>query len=286
MKIYKFKVNKLEMFALSKPVLFKTVFTSFFFLLALLVGFLSSLDSFDPDSIALFVSLIVVGILFLFYPELVENSKRAIVLQTHTELQESEALRRTDYLLRILNPKFKKGIMMLCANRIAYLIGLGYFQQAKEEIVLFRQHFDIKNNPMISAALFYNSAIVNLYEGEFDEYKINIENAYKIKNEAKGLSKLNLVNMIDNNACFVDSFFTDDPNFETVVLNDMKIAERLGKSSVLTRYFAIFNYYKRKGNTEKAIQYANTVIQVANGNFELYDCRLAKEYIENANKSN
>lgn len=66
----------------------------------------------------------------------------------------------------------------------------------------------------------------------------------------------------------------------------MKLAERIGKSAVFSRYFAIFNYYKRHENKEKAIQYANTLIQVANGNFELYDCRVAKEYIENGNSSN
>lgn len=286
MKIYKFKVNRFELFALSKPVIFKIIFTSFFFLLALLVGFLSALDSFEPDSIALFVSLIVVGILFLFYPELIENSKRAIAVQAHTQLQDSEALRRTNYLLSILNPKFKKGIRELCANRIAYLIRLGYFQQAKEETVLFRQRFNTEQCPLISATLFYNNALINLYEGNFDEYKINIEKLYKIKNETKGLAKLNLVSIIDSNAYFVDSFFTNDPNFETIVLNDMKMAERIGKSAVFSRYFAIFNYYKRKENKEKAIQYASTLIQVANGNFELYDCRLAKEYIENANNSN
>ncbi len=66
----------------------------------------------------------------------------------------------------------------------------------------------------------------------------------------------------------------------------MKLAERIGKNAVFSRYFAIFNYYKRHENKEKAIQYANTLIQVANGNFELYDCRIAKEYIENENRSN
>lgn len=281
-----FKVNKFELFAISKPVIFKIIFTSIYFSLALLTGILFVLNSAESDSIALCVSLIIVGIMFLFLPELIANSKAIIAAQAHENLQDGEAMRRTDYLLSVMNPKFEKVIKLLCANRIAYLINLGYFQQAKEEMGLFRQCFNTEESPHISAALFYDNAIINLYESNFDEYKINIEKAYKFKNEAKGLAKLNLVNTIDNSTNFVNSFFTDDPNFETIVLSDMKTAERLGKNAVFSRYFAIFNYYKRKENKEKAIQYANTLIQVANGNFELYDCRVAKEYIENANKSN
>lgn len=280
-----FKVNKLEMFAITKPTAFKVISTTFYLLLAFLV-IITSLNSIDSNTITLLVTLILVAIMLLFFPKLVVNSKIVLSVQPQEELQNGEALRRTDYLLSILNPKFKKEYQQLCANRIAYLINLGYFQQAKEENELFLQHFGTETSPLISAAFFYNKSVLNLYEENFDEYKINIKKAYEFKDSAKGLAKINLINMIDNNTHFVNSFFTDDPNFETVVLNDIKLAERIGKSAVFSRYFAIFNYYKRHENKEKAIQYANTLIQVANGNFELYDCRVAKEYIENGNSSN
>ncbi len=281
-----FKINKLEMFAIRKPNIFKLVFTVFFLLLALLVIISSCLTTIDFDSVTRIVSIILVAIMFCFYPKLVVNSKTTLSVQPQAELQNGEALRRTDYLLSIINPKFKKEIQQLCANRIAYLINLGYFQQAKEDMKLFRQHFDMEKNPLVSAVFFYNNSLLNLYEDNFDEYKVNIKKAYEFKDTAKGLAKINLVNMIDNNTHFVNSFFTDDPNFETIVLNNMKFAERIGKNAVFSRYFAIFNYYKRQNNKEKAIQYANTLIHVANGNFELYDCRVAKEYIENENSSN
>lgn len=280
-----FKIKKLEMFAITKPTAFKVVSTTFYLLLAFLV-IITSLNSIGSDTITLFVTLILVALLLLFFPKLVVNSKIVLSVQPQEKLQNSEALRRTDYLLSILHPYFKKEYQQLCANRIAYLINLGYFQQAKEENDLFLQHFGTETSPLISAAFFYNKAVLNLYEENFDEYKINIKQAYEFKDSAKGLAKINLINMIDNNTHFVNSFFTDDPNFETVVLNDMKLAERIGKYAVFSRYFAIFNYYKRHENKEKAIQYANTLIQVANANFELYDCRVAKEYIENENSSN
>ncbi len=281
-----FKINKLEMFAITKPNIFNLAFTVIFLSLAFLVIITSLLTSIDFDSIACFASLIFAAIMFWFYPKLVVNSKIVLSVQPQEELQNGEALRRTDYLLSVINPKFKKEIQQLCANRIAYLINLGYFQQAKKENELFRQHFDIETNPLISSVFFYNNATLNLYEENFDEYEINIKKAYEFKSAAKGLAKITLINMIDNNTHFVNSFFTDDPNFETIVLNDMKLAERIGKSAVFSRYFAIFNYYKRQNNKEKAIQYASTLIQVANGNFELYDCRVAKEYIENEYSSN
>lgn len=280
-----FKIKKLEMIAITKPTAFKVVSTTFYLLLAFLV-IITSLTSIDSDVVTCFVVLILVAIMFLFFPKLVVNSKIVLSVQPQEELQNSEALRRTDYLLSILHPNFKKEYQQLCANRIAYLINLGYFQQAKEENELFLQHFGTETSPLISAAFFYNKAILNLYEENFEEYKINIKKAYEFKDSAKGLAKINLINKIDNNTHFVNSFFTDDPNFETVVLNDMKLAERIGKYAVFSRYFAIFNYYKRHENKEKAIQYANTLIQVANGNLELYDCRVAKEYIENGNSSN
>ena len=280
-----FKINKLEMFAITKPTTFKIISSTFYLLLAFLV-IITSLTSIDSDVVTCFVVLILVAIMFLFFPKLVVNSKIVLSVQPQEELQNSEALRRTDYLLSILHPNFKKEYQQLCANRIAYLINLGYFQQAKEENELFLQHFGTETSPLISAAFFYNKAILNLYEENFEEYQINIKKAYEFKDSAKGLAKINLINKIDNNTHFVNSFFTDDPNFETVVLNDMKLAEHIGKSAVFSRYFAIFNYYKRHENKEKAIQYANTLIQVANGNLELYDCRVAKEYIENGNSSN
>lgn len=281
-----FKIKKLEMIAITKPTAFKVVSTTFYLLLAFLVIITSSLTSIDSDAITLFVTCILVALLFLFFPKLVVNSKIVLSVQPQEELQNGEALRRTDYLLSILHPSFKKEYQQLCANRIAYLINLGYFQQAKEENELFLQHFGTETSPLISAAFFYNKAILNLYEENFEEYQINIKKAYKFKDSAKGLAKINLINLIDNHSYFVNSFFTDDPNFETVVLNDMKLAERIGKSAVFSRYFAIFNYYKRHDNKEKALEYANKLIQVANGNFELYDCRVAKEYIENGNSSN
>lgn len=280
-----FKIKKLEMIAITKPTTFKIISSTFYLLLAFLV-IITSLTSIDSDVVTCFVVLILVAIMFLFFPKLVVNSKIVLSVQPQEELQNSEALRRTDYLLSILHPNFKKEYQQLCANRIAYLINLGYFQQAKEENELFLQHFGTETSPLISAAFFYNKAILNLYEENFEEYKINIKKAYEFKDSAKGLAKINLINKIDNNTHFVNSFFTDDPNFETVVLNDMKLAERIGKYAVFSRYFAIFNYYKRHENKEKAIQYANTLIQVANGNLELYDCRVAKEYIENGNSSN
>ncbi len=281
----KFKINKLEMFAITKPTAFKIISTTFYLMLAFLV-IITSLNSIDFDAITCFVVLILAAIMFLFFPKLVVNSKIVLSVQPQEELQNSEALRRTDYLLSIINPAFEKERQQLCANRISYLINLGYFQQAKEENELFLQHFGTETSPLISTAFFYNKSILNLYEENFEEYKINIKKAYEFKDSAKGLAKINLINLFDNHNYFVNSFFTDDPNFETVVLNDMKLAERVGKSAVFSRYFAIFNYYKRHENKEKAIQYANTLIQVSNGSLELYDCRVAKEYIENENSSN
>lgn len=274
------------MFAITKPNIFNLVFSAIFLSLAFLVIFTSLLTSIDSEAISIFVCLILVTILFWFFPKLVVNSKIVLSTQPQEEMQCGEALRRTDYLLSILNPKFKKEIQQLCANRIAFLINLGYFEQAKKENELFQQHFDIGNNPLVSSIFFYNNAVLNLYEENFDEYKINIKKAYEFKNAAKGFAKITLINLIDNNTHFVNSFFTNDPNFETIVLSDMKLAERIGKSAIFSRYLAVFNYYKRQENREKALQYASAVIQTANGNFELYDCRLAKEYIENANRSN
>ena len=238
-----FKIKKLEMLAITKPTSFKVVSTTFYLLLAFLV-IITSLTSIDSDTITIFVTCILVALLFLFFPKLVVNSKIVLSVQPQEELQNSEALRRTDYLLSILHPSFKKEYHQLCANRIAYLINLGCFQQAKEENELFLQHFGTETSPLISAAFFYNKAILNLYEENFEEYQINIKKAYQLKNSAKGLAKINLINKIDNNTHFVNSFFTDDPNFETVVLNDIKLAERIGKSAVFSRYFAIFTTIK------------------------------------------
>ena len=158
----KFKINKLDKFAISKPTTFKITSTALYFSLAFLVVATSYSTTIDSDTITLFVTLILVAIMLLFFPKLVVNSKIALSVQPQDELQMSEALRRTDYILQIINPEFQKEFQQLCANRIAYLINLGNFQQAKEENELFLQHFGTETSPLISAAFFYNKAVLNL----------------------------------------------------------------------------------------------------------------------------
>ena len=104
----KFKINKLDKFAISKPTTFKITSTALYFSLAFLVVATSYSTTIDSDTITLFVTLILVAIMLLFFPKLVVNSKIALSVQPQDELQMSEALRRTDYILQIINPEFKK----------------------------------------------------------------------------------------------------------------------------------------------------------------------------------
>ena len=80
---------------------------------------------------------------------------------------------------------------------------------------------------------------------------------------------------------------TEDKNYTQESLSSSLLYPILGLFAIIVFFKEIeFTSERYNSGIEKAIQYANTLIQVANGSLELYDCRVAKEYIENGNSSN
>lgn len=281
-----FKISKIDMFAITRPNACRVVFISIYLLCGFIILLLSLIPPYEEIPSAFILLCVLGSALCIILPNLVITSKSVLALQPLTNmLLCSETLNRTNYLLSLIGPHFAKQRKVLCTNRICCLINLGEFKLAREEIGLFRNFFDLENDPATSSIMFLNAAILDLYENKIDSYSENIKKAYEYRDKAKGLSRVNIDNIINENY-FITSFFTDDPGFEALVLNKIGKTKWSNNSSIFSGYSAIFYYYKRLGNKEKAVQYANMLLQLTNGNSELYDCRAAKEYLTNADTSN
>lgn len=276
-----FKINKIEEFAIKKPLAFKVVSISIFVLLYLSLFMLAT----DENEQKLIVSVCIFCVaLMLIYPSVILVAKNYLANDpSKNYLKVGESLNRTNYLLSILNEKNVKEKELLCSNRIAYLINMGEFEQAKEEISLFKQTFNIDKNPVIAYFFYYNNAILNLIEDDIDNYTSNMKSASFYKAQLKGMDKIEAEYAALKNANYIDAHFTENPNFENDVTEYLNKNPKLPVSFFETQYIALFIYFRRLGNKEKAIQYANYVLQVANCNYELYDCRVAKEFLDNAN---
>lgn len=282
-----FKINKLDMFAIKKPNLFRLIFISSYIIISLLLYLLTLIPPRDESGInAIIIFCVLFSIIWFFYPNLIVKSKLLLTLQPRNDmLLCSESLSRTNYLLSIIGENFPKQRAILCSNRISFLMDIGDFQLAKEEINLFKQYFDLDKYASTSAILFINSAIIDLYQNDISAYEIDIKKANEYRYKTKGIARASVDLSIDDNL-FISSFFTTDPNFEFNVLNKKNIAGANNISTLFYKYTSLFYFSKRTGNKEKAIEYANAILQTANGNLELYDCRQAKEYLDNAYQNN
>lgn len=281
-----FKINSFEMFAITKPNAFRFVFVSIYLFLGFIIFLLSFLPPNDETSMPLVILCTLFSVVWIYFPSLVVNAKSALAMQPLAKmLLCKESLFRINYLLSLMGSHFTKQRKRLCSNKIACLINLGEFKLARKEIGLFRQFFDMEKDVADTALMFMNTAILDLYENRFDDYRENIKKAYEYRDKAKGIDKIS-IDSIFNESYFITAFFTDDPNFETAVLSSIEKAKKFGISAIFSRYSTIFYYYKRIGNKEKTVQYANMLLQITNGNSEIYDCRVAKEYLTNADKCN
>ena len=84
----------------------------------------------------------------------------------------------------------------------------------------------------------------------------------------------------------------NDLRFEEQVFNFLYKVKPNGKMGnkkpsdiqKISAYSLLFNFYKSNGNSEKATEYARKTAEIGNEQFIVY--RIAKEYLENADRSN
>ena len=228
---------------------------------------------------------------------IIKNNK--ILKIRNTELELNKALNATNQLIDVTNPKDFQSLALFYNNRIAYLIGMGEFEKAENEICVFWQKFNTKKvSPLTLIAIHTNMASIALEKRDFKTYEEQFQLicAYHSQNTNKVIkrySKYAITNLQQSAEAIVAN---ENSNFDeysarvwhSIHLEPMKqkilTDEQVQPYSYLQAYENFFIFNQNKGDTEKAKTYAQQIINIANEQFYIY--RKAKEYLENGNSSN
>ena len=286
-----FKLNAFEKFVIHRK---KAIEISLYIFLIISYFIIDICKHYINKPIA-YVILIAVVLICVFYNEIMPVLKNAKVTKAHENLDMDYALDGINKLIDAVNPKDTERASNYRNNKIAFLMDAGKYEEAEKEIKTFFENFDTKK--LSSDALFtvhLNLAQLKTLKGNKDDYKSQksiVEGYY----EQVRKSKLkNLIGYADH--CFdglVNSetaFHGDyDESFEQKVLDHIKFfggeeVKKIPPIDYLNAYFTLFTYFNRLGNTEKADYYAHKVTEIGNSGYQYY--RIAKEYLENADRSN
>lgn len=170
-------------------------------------------------------------------------------------------------------------------NLITSLICLGEFQRVEELCRSFFQSYNLKRvNPYIQFTMYVNFADVKVMLNEKGGYETQLANAiqaYKKVKSKKSELVLKLL-MLQGDAVFGEY----KENFEQSFTNSLPRSKKLLGTPAVSYDICtrMFTYFKRFDKKEKAEYYAKEILKL--GNDQLYTYRLAKEYLENANKGN
>lgn len=288
----KFKLNGLEKFLIRHkfPII---IITACIFLIVVYSLVFNGLILVALISIPIYwlVSRLLVNV------SMIKNNQILKIRNSHLDL--NEALNATNQLIDIINIKDFQSLAVLCNNRIAFLIEMGEFQKAESEIRIFWQSFNIKKilSPTL-VAIHTNMAAIALekrdlktYEEQFRlvcHYNQKITNKVMKRHSDFAISNLtqNAESVVANENSNAESYTarvwqtTRTDSLKGKILSDDEITPH----SYLTVYEKLFNFSKNKGDLEKTKAYAEHIVNIANEQFYIY--RKAKEYLENANRSN
>lgn len=289
----KFKLNEFEKIIFKNKHLAKWFFLAIYFLLIVV----SINYDFPTFAVNLFLILLVSSVFSInLYPAL----KAHKLLKLHNETLDMYAfLDGTNLMIESLNPKDIANISNFCNNRITALYNIGEYEKAETEIRLFWQSFDLKKVPVATIASTHISmamlALTNLDEKTYNE-QMRIVYQYRQNSQNNTLVLNTLDYAIENIHIFADAKKAEKNNeiidFEARVFahlntnpNSKKPCKKVpSKLEVFSAYCKLFIYYKNIDNTQKATYYAQQLVNM--GNEQLAAYRKAKEYLENANRSN
>lgn len=289
----KFKLNGLEKFIIRHKHLAKWFFLVIYFLLILIS------INFDLPTFAVNLFLILsVSICFVIntYP----NFKAQKLLKIHNEdLDMYSFLEGTNLMIEALNPKDIANISNFCNNRITALYNIGEYEKAETETRLFWQSFDFKKVPIATLASTHISmamlALSNLDEKAYND-QMRIVYQYRYNSQNNALVRNTLDYAIESIHIFADAKKAEKNSvrydFEARVLahlntnpiNNKPRKKAPAKLEFFSAYCKLFVYYKNIENSQKATYYAQQLLNM--GNEQLAAYHKAKEYLENANRSN
>ena len=206
-------------------------------------------------------------------------------------------LEGTNLLIENTNPKRKIQMMTNCYNRILALFNMGEYDRAEQECKCFLQAFG-HSNTAFTIKIYIKLAQIALIKENYEEYN---EYTIKIQTLIESVTGLKFViNALNydytNFIMFADALLCNrdinEAEYEAKVfemLNTSNLTGKPRKKEIMpieyySVYYKLFLFFKNKGNTERAMLYADLIMRF--GNTQLAGWREAKEYIENANRSN
>lgn len=287
----KFKLNGFEKFVIrNRKVLLIADFATFF-ILNIIASYFEIPFGTTACGVIFFASWMYISMLAA-----VKNNK--IVRFQNEEMDMVSAIDGINKLLDTVDPKDQNFAALYCSNRIAFLINLGEFRKAEEEVKMFFNTFDLKKVSSFTMFVFHtNYATLKLHYEDAAGYNEQLKIVYAYHSKLKnmpGMSKKNIA-FADNRLFSLlneaESVFGEyNPYFEQKVLDGLNFLgqKKRKKEPMPYEYFGVYSelfyYFKRFNNAEKAEYYAKALTQI--GNEQLYDYRVAKEYLENENRDN
>lgn len=206
-------------------------------------------------------------------------------------------LEGTNLLIEATNPKHKNQMMANCYNRIITLCNMGDYDRAEYEINCFLQTFN-HNNITFMIKVYIRMAQIALIEGNYEVYNEYIIKIQTLLESITGLKAVkNSLNYdYTNFILFTDAVICNkninEAEYEAKVFEVLNTSQFTGKPrkkeimpiEYISAYYKLFLFFKNRENAEKTVFYANLLIKF--GNIQLIAYREAKEYLENANRSN
>ena len=188
---------------------------------------------------------------------------------------------------------------VLLNNRAAFLINMGEFEQAENEIRMFWQKYGNKklaNHTRV--AIHTNMAVIALYKKDFKSYEEQFRIICEYENKkAKKPIKRQIKHAIISLTQYAEAVVANEnSNFEEYATRvwqtnhyeptrDKYLTDKqVLPYSYIVVYKNLFTFAQNTGDTEKAKTYAQQIVNIGNEQFYIY--RKAKEYLENADRSN
>lgn len=286
----KFKLNSFEKFIIKNHTTMKIIVVVMYILSLYLY-----IQYFEIGFLAFLITLTA-----LIYVFALPNQKNMQLTKfNNVYMDPIEFINGADLMLEAINPKDLTNVTTFCMHRIVALINIGEFDHAENEIRLFWQSFDLKKIPAgVLAEIHILMAYIALEKNDIETFNEQMNLVYQYREKAQGFAMIkNALDYDIKNVLLCAEAVTADASrnendFESRVLahlNTNPINNKPGKKepqpmSLFTAYSNLFEFFKHTGNTEKAVYYAQQLLNI--GNEKLIDYRKAKEYLENANSSN
>lgn len=235
---------------------------------------------------------LIVFILIEIFFSLVQNRPHITATKLYNDdLDPKSAVSLTEELLEIQQRNVLYEKQQIYNDLFEYLISLGDTEKIIDLYTeIRRKNKKIDKSYDLQLRLFLCTAYLNrgekyLYDEEINKIQIQLAESktarFFLKDQFKEV-KLLEKSLYGNN----------DPRFEENVFGFLYKIKPNGKTEnkkpsniqKISAYGLLFNFYKLNGNSEKATEYAIKAVEIGNEQFIVY--RNAKEYLENADKSN